>query len=69
MTRRPPLLPHLLAGVLHDAVTGGQAQRLVLSASSDFLGELRGCLSPAAVVRDGVHLQPSVAVGPQGDGP
>lgn len=37
-----------LAGVLHDAVTGGQAQRLVLSASSDFLGELRGCLSPAA---------------------
>lgn len=37
-----------LAHVLQGAVTGGLAQRLVLSASSDFLGDLRGCLDPAA---------------------
>lgn len=39
---------HDLARELHDAVAGGQVQRLVLAASSDFLGELRAALRGAA---------------------
>lgn len=36
-----------LAQVLHAAVAGAQVRRLVLSASSDFLGVLRGSLDAA----------------------